>query len=169
MRWFSKKQLWVILIILFSTIVTSSTIFFSTKFSSQFKKNHNSQLEEFITIKINGYVDYPGSYSFKKGVTYKEVLQKAGYNKNSDLSEFDLEKRIDKNLKIFVKAIQSNKIKWKELNDEKELIARGITKSIASKIINLRKAKVSIEWTDLEDISGIGPKTLEKLKKILIL
>lgn len=169
MKWFSKKQLLIILIILFSIIVTSSTIFFSTRLNWQVKKDNNGETEEFITIKINGYVDYPGSYSFKKGVTYIEVLQKAGYGKNSDLSEFDLNKKINKNAKIFVKAIQTSKIKWKDLYDEKELISRGITKSIAGKVINLRKLKVSIEWTDLEQISGIGPKTLEKLKKILIL
>ncbi|MGP1451733.1 MAG: MAG0490 family ComEA-like DNA-binding protein [Metamycoplasmataceae bacterium] len=170
MKRFTKKQWIIILFIIFTISLTSISAFSSIYIQKNKKDNHEyKQNNLYITIKVFGEVKYPGTYTFKKDVTYFEIFKKVGIKNNSDLSSFNLNEKIKENLTIKVLSLKKSKIKWIELNNKEQLINMGISKSISEKIIFLRKKKINITWEDLNEISGIGPKTLEKLKRILIL
>ncbi|WP_282460785.1 hypothetical protein [Mycoplasmopsis bovis] len=63
----------------------------------------------------------------------------------------------------------NNKLNWFEFNNENQLKKFGISKNVAKKLLELRKNKLRIEWDDIRNLKGIGPKTFSKLKKVLIL
>nr|WP_307925147.1 hypothetical protein [Mycoplasmopsis bovis] len=87
-----------------------------------------------------------------------------------------LNKEYKSSEKLFVPFLKNdtvvqnnNKLNWFEFNNENQLKKFGISKNAAKKLLELRKNKLRIEWDDIRNLKGIGPKTFSKLKKVLIL
>lgn len=115
------------------------------------------------------------SITLKKGVKLREILAVVK-EKNADLAKMILNKEYKSSEKLFVPFLKNdtvvqnnNKLNWFEFNNENQLKKFGISKNAAKKLLELRKNKLRIEWDDIRNLKGIGPKTFSKLKKVLIL
>ncbi|MCS4536875.1 hypothetical protein NXS15_01915 [Mycoplasma sp. CSL7475-4] len=122
-------------------------------------------------IKIEGAVLNKGEYIAKKGDKLFDVIKQAQPLSNANLKEIDIGLSINKNMSIFIEYdIEKGPfLDWKLLNKSTQLSRYGIKKSIASKLLKYRKTNNKTTWTKLGQLKGIGPETLKKLRKILIL
>lgn len=86
-----------------------------------------------------------------------------------DTSAFNLDDLAVENKEIYV-PFKDYKLNWEDLRDDSQLILFGIGKGYAKKIFDFKEQKgKQVSWNDISKISGIGPKTIEKLKTFLIL
>lgn len=167
--WKAKsKKFWILFLIFAILIVPIGSVFIHKINNISQSQDNKKDNNEYITIEIYGEIRYPGKYIFAKGTLYKELFSKIGIISTSDLSNLKPNSKMMKDAKINIPKISNGeKILWSELNEISQLLKLGIKKNIAEKIINLRKRKEKVTWQDIENIFGIGPKTLEKLQKIL--
>ncbi|WP_029609060.1 MAG0490 family ComEA-like DNA-binding protein [Mycoplasma simbae] len=134
------------------------------------KTNQNKE----VKVKISGAVLHPGEYEVPINSTLKQALIMAKPRADSDLTSIDQNQKIASNITIkipFKKVNREHKpaISWSQINSLVDLTNLGISKSIAQKLLTHRKNNPSTTWEKINQISGIGSKALEKLKKVLIL
>lgn len=122
-----------------------------------------------VQIKISGAIEKPGEYNVKKGMRLYEAIKLAKPLNNSDLSKLNFDSIINKNLTINIPFQKSSNLNWENFNSTSQLIDKGISKSIASKLLKHRELNRKTTWEEIKNIKSIGLKTLEKLKRILIL
>ncbi|ACF07240.1 Uncharacterised protein [Metamycoplasma arthritidis] len=164
-KW-NKKGKWIFWGIAFTI---SSTILISSYFVINKLKSSKPNEKEFINVTINGAVYYPGEYSLKKGSIVNDLLKLAKLKANADLSKISKTNTLLDSQKFYIPFNKQKKFFISEINDVEILINLGINKKLALKIFNLIKEKGSkITWKDFESIKGLGPKTLEILKKSII-
>ncbi|WP_156933073.1 MAG0490 family ComEA-like DNA-binding protein [Mycoplasmopsis iners] len=126
--------------------------------------------KEAFTIKVKGCIANSLKLSFAKPVKLAEIKNKIKFKSNADIDKINWNKIIDKNFELFVPSKTNTKslIEWASLYSIDQLTIRGINKTIATKLLNLRREKNSnITWEDIFQIKGIGEKTLKKLQEII--
>ncbi|MBZ4212794.1 MAG0490 family ComEA-like DNA-binding protein [Mycoplasma tauri] len=157
-------------VLAFGIIGVSSTIAWK-KHSVEINRisNENNSL---IMIEVKGAVLFPGKHYFKKGVSFKQIIDKVRID-GADISKFDVNKKFDKNEKIFIPFLKfsepKRKIEWKTLSSPQELINVGLHKKYAEKLYELRKVKHIVTWEDIMKIKGIGQKTIKRIQEVLII
>lgn len=121
------------------------------------------------TVVVEGAVKNPGSYTFEKPKTIREIIFSASVLTNADISTLDLEKIISNDYQIIVpyKVGAVEKIKWKDLHSVEQLTELGIKKSIAQIIINHRRQNETTTWEEILALKGIGQVTLAQLKDVI--
>ncbi|MGL4343232.1 MAG: MAG0490 family ComEA-like DNA-binding protein [Metamycoplasmataceae bacterium] len=127
--------------------------------------------EDYVA-KIKGAISFPGSYSFKKGDTLREILAKAELKYEAELKNINLDEIKNENFEIYIPFLDgfSPKIKYSYLNDEAELINYGLPNKIAKIIFKYKESNRGVPtWDEIDLIPGIGPRALEQIKKVLIL
>lgn len=154
--------------------VVTSIAYSSTKTKIVPLDQNNNNTNFYVNVK--GEVEQPNKYYFNSSVSMRVILSLAKPTKFADLDNIDINKVFSTNQTIFIPKKSINKIEnhnkkisWNSINNEKDLTDLGIRPSIAKKLVALRKRKQFVQWSDIEKISGIGPKTLEQLKNILVL
>jgi len=147
-----------------------------------------------VVVDIAGAVKRPGVYTFQEGARVVDALKKAGgLTKKADLDrigeEINQATLLEDEQKLFfpfkVEAVKTSatsqvagssssspqitgKININTANASELDSLPGIGPAYASRIINYRQAHGSFKSIDqLEEISGIGPKTLEKLRDLV--
>ncbi len=160
-------------IVLVAVAASTIAITFESKRTSFSKISPDDS--DVISIDVSGAVLFKGKHYFKKGVKLREILAVVK-EKNADLAKMNLDKEYKSSEKLFVPFLKNdtvvpnnNKLNWFEFNNENQLKKFGISKNAAKKLLQLRKNKLRIEWDDIRNLKGIGPKTFSKLKKVLIL
>lgn len=131
------------------------------------KKNYSIDLT--YQVNVEGAINKPGVYEFKKPKKIREILFQANVQTNADLDAIDLEKIIDYDYDIIVpyKVGTMKKIKWKDLNSVDQLVNLGIKSSVAQTIINHRRQNEVTTWEEILALKGIGPITLAQLKDVI--
>lgn len=125
-----------------------------------------------IVVHIGGEVVKPGVYKCEKKSRLYRVLKKAGgATEKADLDAVNLAFEIHDGEKIIIPSItDSNTKEEKKINinqaKQKELEEiSGVGAVTAQKIIDYRKREGRFrKLSNLTDVSGIGPKTLAKIK-----
>jgi competence protein ComEA len=151
--------------------------------------DENLQSDEKIVVHITGGVAKSGVYELEKGDRVVNALQAAGGRSgDADLSKINLAASIYDGDRIYVPHI-SNSIRKNSINNiesglsgSKDLIdlnradkeeiqeLSGIGPSKAENIIKYReKVGKFTKIKELLNVSGIGPKTMEKIKDDLVL
>lgn len=143
------------------------------KYISNIKNNNKLFIKnknEIITIGISGAIEYPDSYEIKKGTKLLEIIKKARLKSGADLNNIDLNLKLEKNQSINIPFKKDNSISIREVNNVGILEDLGIKKDIAKIILSYFIAKdYLITWQELENLPGVGEKTLTILKNHLII
>lgn len=156
------KKIKIILIVLFSILFfTLSGLYISRE--NFYNISPISNYKEDIKVKISGQVVFPGEKTFKKGTLLKEIIEKFKPLPNSDLSVFKLQEKQFEDLNLEIKKqkpLLSNNLKEEVFKKIK------INKSLLAKIQDffLKNKHREITWEDIEQIPGLGSKSLEKLQ-----
>ncbi|TNK92966.1 hypothetical protein C4M83_01570, partial [Mycoplasmopsis pullorum] len=161
-------KMYLILIILL--LALSATVVIS---------NHNlvqkSSISEKYITKTNEYVyQLSGAVKYAKvssmqPLTYRELFLKAKINETSDISSFSLSSFAKLNDVIFI-PFKDEKINFNDITSPSELVRYGIKIKIAEAIIKLKNDKdTNLTWEDIGNVQGVGPVTLKRLQKYLIL
>lgn len=161
--------------VFFITLFSVSGIIISSSAYIIYKKmnvnNDVNNKEKFVNINISGAVENPGIFKVKKGSLLREVIFKAQALNSADLNAIDFEMILNDSISITIpyNAIGStqNKIKWIDINETAQLIEKGISKTIATEILKLRKESNSVTWSQIDSIPGVGSVTLSKLKEVI--
>jgi competence protein ComEA len=150
------------------------------------EKNENTQREQGIEVGVivdlKGAVLHPGVYKMNEGSRWLDVIQEAGgLTKDADEKKVNLSRKIVDEEVIYIPQIGeemdvaytesgivsegSNKISLNKASKEELLTISGIGPSKAEAIISYRNKHgkfTSVE--DLTNVTGIGSKTLERIK-----
>ena len=143
------------------------------KYISNIKNNNKLFIKnknEIITIGISGAIEYPDLYEIKKGTKLLEIIKRARLKSGADLNNIDLNLKLEKNQLINIPFKKNNSISIREVNNVGILEDLGIKKDIAKIILSYFIAKdYVITWQELENLPGVGEKTLTILKNHLII
>ena len=142
-------------------------------------KSKVSSDDDKIVINIKGAVKNPGIYEFPLNSRVNDALEKAGTLENSDLLPLNLAMFLKDEQDIYVPFIDTvdgtsdsnndgNKDELISINKgtarDLELVP-GIGPVMASNILEYRKSIIRFQTLeDLLNVSGIGEKTLEKMR-----
>ncbi|ENY68665.1 Hypothetical protein MAU_4600 [Metamycoplasma auris 15026] len=168
---FNKKKLFLATgIFLVSSFILISAIFIKKEvIKKEGKKEGKINKDEYVTVNIEGAIEYPGSYDVKKGSTYLDLIRNATLKSNADLGNIDKNKKIEKDEKIFIPFLKNRKVKLKDIKDYQTLVNLGIKAHIAKKVYSYIKQKEIKDWKELLEISGIGEKTYSILVSNIVI
>ncbi|WP_406617126.1 MAG0490 family ComEA-like DNA-binding protein [Mycoplasmopsis adleri] len=176
----AKWNIFLGVVIGIASVGAATSIAFSTSEAKIKPIDKNKESGRFKVV-VKGCVQFPDTYYFDKPTSLKEIFSICHPLNNADLSSFDLNQTYATNTTIVVDKKQnslhnsnneygnSGMLQWSQLNNTNQLTSRGISKSIAQKIINLRKNREYVTWNDISNIKGVGEKTLKKLQSFLSL
>ena len=141
---------------------------------------------------IDGCVNRPGVYSFKKDDRIKDIVDLAGgFTKEADTKSVNLAMKLKDEMKIFVPSknetskLQNHNtensqiVTLKDNNNSTNLVnintadsnklqtLPGIGPSKAKKIIEFREKNQFKKIEELKNVDGIGEKTFESLKSLI--
>lgn len=158
-----KKKVKIILSIFFTILFCVLCGFYITNNNSYNIPTFHKQTQE-IKAKITGSVKFPGEKYFKKGTILKDIFKKFEPLPKSDLSAFKLEEKQFKDINI---EIQNQKPLLVDNLNEETFKTLKLNKKLLIKLKELFQNNKSkkISWENIEQIQGIGLKSLEKLQK----
>ena len=140
---------------------------------------------------IDGCVNKPGVYSFKKDDRLKDIIEQAGgFKQDADTKSVNLAMKLKDEMKIYIPSkSESAKSKDNESNNfgivssqdnSKQNLVNintaditklqtlpGIGPSKAKKIIQFREKNQFKEIEEIKNVDGIGEKTFESLKSLI--
>lgn len=140
---------------------------------------------------IDGCVNRPGVYSFKKDDRIKDIVDLAGgFTKDADTKSVNLAMKLKDEMKIFVPSknetsklqnhnTENSQIVTLKDNNSNNLVnintadsnklqtLPGIGPSKAKKIIEFREKNQFKKIEELKNVDGIGEKTFESLKSLI--
>ncbi|WP_049757053.1 MAG0490 family ComEA-like DNA-binding protein [Mycoplasma crocodyli] len=164
-----KKFIRIIFIFIFlaSTCSIFYIVFFDYKIIKESKKIESNNTYIYIT---KGAFKNNDKHISSMQLTYRELFFIQGLLPEANIDSFELSNLAPVNSEIFV-PFNNSLIKWNNIHEINDLVIRGISYKYASLIVNFKNKTTirNITWQDLNDINGIGPKTIEKLKTFLIL
>ncbi|MGL5205696.1 MAG: MAG0490 family ComEA-like DNA-binding protein [Metamycoplasmataceae bacterium] len=123
--------------------------------------------EKYIAT-ITGAVNKPGDYEFKKDQTIREIIFKANVKYSADINLLNLETKQNQSFEINVpyKIGEIPKLKYSEITTINQLKAIGVKDNIAKILIKYKNENKGIPtWEEIDNLSGIGEKTLAFLKE----
>jgi competence protein ComEA len=139
-----------------------------------------------IVVDIKGAVARPGVYEIKDAARVNEVVAMAGgFTKEADQTKVNLAAKVHDEMMIYVPARgetnipsiddslirsnDSNKIHINTASEEEILQLPGIGPAKAAAIIAYREEHGPFQKVeDLSNVTGIGEKTLEKIKEHIV-
>ena len=140
---------------------------------------------------IDGCVNKPGVYSFKKDDRIKDIIDLAGgFTKDADTKSVNLAMKLKDEMKIFIPSkneisklqnhnTENSQIVTLKDNNSTNLVnintadsnklqtLPGIGPSRAKKIIEFREKNQFKKIEELKNVDGIGEKTFESLKSLI--
>lgn len=104
-----------------------------------------------IVVDVQGAVQKPGVYHVKDKAIIQEVIQTAGgFTANADLKQINQAKRVVDQMQVYI-PIKGEKVTPTSTNSSNDTQNK--------KIVNINTATVD----DFKDVTGIGPKKAEKV------
>lgn len=130
-----------------------------------------------ISVKIEGQVLHPGTYSISTTSTIGELIEKAGgLLASADKSAINENAVIGDRTRIYIPTIAGYsdscileeaipKVNINSASVEELASINGISLSLAEKIVDYRNQNGNFETIeDIQNVSGIGEKTYEKIR-----
>ncbi|VEU68224.1 MAG0490 family ComEA-like DNA-binding protein [Mycoplasmopsis pulmonis] len=151
-------------LLLVSALVVVLASFFIYSFSVNNSKTTIEKSDK-ITITLKGAFKYPGIKLVKRQASLRTIFKEAGLMTNADLEGINLESSAIEN-KVYKIQLKSNveKIRWDQITQEL-LKSWSIKSNIIEKLIKLKDTGAKVSWKEIDSINGIGPITLNILKK----
>ncbi|MDU5807766.1 MAG: helix-hairpin-helix domain-containing protein [Finegoldia magna] len=171
-----------------SIVDTKQTENINNQSETEKRENEDNSLK---MCQIDGCVNRPGVYSFKKDDRIKDIVDLAGgFTKEADTKSVNLAMKLKDEMKIFVPS-KNETSKLQNHNTENSQIVTlkdnnstnlvnintadsnklqtlpGIGPSKAKKIIEFREKNQFKKIEELKNVDGIGEKTFESLKSLI--
>lgn len=153
------------------------------------KEEKNEELNSLFKVDIKGAVKNPGVYSAQKGERVVDLITKAGgFTENADQNQVNLAQYVEDEMVIYVpqkgeisesitnssfstsanSSSNQGKININKANETELQTIPGIGPSKAKAIIEYREQNGPFQQIeDIQNVSGIGEKTFEKLKDFI--
>ena len=158
------------------------------------KSENNTQYREdnsTTMCQIDGCVNKPGVYSFKKDDRIKDIVELAGgFTQDADTKSVNLAMKLKDEMKVYIPSktetskAQNNNIESSDIvtikdNNSNSLVnintadsnklqtLPGIGPSKAKKIIEFREKNQFKKIEEIKNVDGIGDKTFESLKSLI--
>lgn len=165
----------------------------STESINEKSENNTQNREDNSTTmcQIDGCVNKPGVYSFKKDDRIKDIVELAGgFTQDADTKSVNLAMKLKDEMKVYVPSktetskAQNNNIESSDIvtikdNNSNSLVnintadsnklqtLPGIGPSKAKKIIEFREKNQFKKIEEIKNVDGIGDKTFESLKSLI--
>ena len=165
----------------------------STESINEKSENNTQKREDNSTTmcQIDGCVNKPGVYSFKKDDRIKDIVELAGgFTQDADTKSVNLAMKLKDEMKIYIPSktetskAQNNDRHSSDIvtikdNNSSSLVnintadsnklqtLPGIGPSKAKKIIEFREKKQNKKIEEIKNVDGIGDKTFESLKSLI--
>lgn len=165
----------------------------STESINEKSENNTQNIEDNSTTmcQIDGCVNKPGVYSFKKDDRIKDIVKLAGgFTQDADTKNVNLAMKLKDEMKIHIPSktetskeqnndTQSSDIVTIKDNNSSNLVnintadsnklqtLPGIGPSKAKKIIEFREKNQFKKIEEIKNVDGIGDKTFESLKSLI--
>ena len=171
-----------------SIVDTKQTENINNQSETEKRENEDNSLK---MCQIDGCVNRPGVYSFKKDDRIKDIVDLAGgFTKEADTKSVNLAMKLKDEMKIFVPS-KNETSKLQNHNTENSQIVTlkdnnstnlvnintadrnklqtlpGIGPSKAKKIIEFREKNQFKKIEEIKNVDGIGEKTFESLKSLI--
>lgn len=154
-------------------------------------ENKENEYNSSKMCQIDGCVNKPGVYSFKKDDRIKDIIDLAGgFTKDADTKSVNLAMKLKDEMKIFIPSkneiskLQNHNTENSQIitlkdNNSTNLVnintadsnklqtLPGIGPSKAKKIIEFREKNQFKKIEELKNVDGIGEKTFESLKSLI--
>ncbi|CAJ2234365.1 helix-hairpin-helix domain-containing protein [Companilactobacillus paralimentarius] len=115
------------------------------------KTDSKAKEPQMIVVDVQGAVQKPGVYHVKDKAIIQEVIQTAGgFAANADLKQINQAKRVVDQMQVYI-PIKGEKVTPTSTNSSNDTQNK--------KIVNINTATVD----DFKDVTGIGPKKAEKV------
>ncbi|WP_435130614.1 MAG0490 family ComEA-like DNA-binding protein [Mycoplasma sp. 6243] len=162
-----KAKIFKYIISIILIAATLGTLSYFTFFATP---QQNTAKKEMIKRYIlKGAVKQTGIHESSSPLTYRQLFFITKLLPDGDVSAFKLDDLAIENKEIYV-PFKNHQLNWEDLHSINQLTSYGISKSYAQKIIDYKESKgYTTTWDELSKISGIGQKTIEKLRTFLIL
>lgn len=171
-----------------SVVDTKQTENINNQSEAEKRENEDSSSK---MCQIDGCVNRPGVYSFKKDDRIKDIVDLAGgFTKEADTKSVNLAMKLKDEMKIFVPSknetsklqnhnTENSQIVTLKDNNSNNLVnintadsnklqtLPGIGPSKAKKIIEFREKNQFKKIEELKNVDGIGEKTFESLKSLI--
>lgn len=158
------------------------------------KSENNTQKREdnsMTMCQIDGCVNKPGVYSFKKDDRIKDIVELAGgFTQDADTKSVNLAMKLKDEMKIYIPSKtetskaqnndrhssdivtikdnnSSNLVNINTADSNKLQTLPGIGPSKAKKIIEFREKNQFKKIEEIKNVDGIGDKTFESLKSLI--
>lgn len=165
----------------------------STDSINEKSENNTQNREDNSTTmcQIDGCVNKPGVYSFKKDDRIKDIVELAGgFTQDADTKSVNLAMKLKDEMKVYIPSktetskAQNNNIESSDIvtikdNNSNSLVnintadsnklqtLPGIGPSKAKKIIEFREKNQFKKIEEIKNVDGIGDKTFESLKSLI--
>ncbi|MDU1399219.1 helix-hairpin-helix domain-containing protein [Finegoldia magna] len=165
----------------------------STESINEKSENNTQNREDNSTTmcQIDGCVNKPGVYSFKKDDRIKDIVELAGgFTQDADTKSVNLAMKLKDEMKVYIPSktetskAQNNNIESSDIvtikdNNSNSLVnintadsnklqtLPGIGPSKAKKIIEFREKNQFKKIEEIKNVDGIGDKTFESLKSLI--
>ena len=165
----------------------------STESINEKSENNTQNREDNSTTmcQIDGCVNKPGVYSFKKDERIKDIVELAGgFTQDADTKSVNLAMKLKDEMKVYIPSktetskAQNNNIESSDIvtikdNNSNSLVnintadsnklqtLPGIGPSKAKKIIEFREKNQFKKIEEIKNVDGIGDKTFESLKSLI--
>lgn len=137
-----------------------------TEVSSQSKTEESEKDKSKVTVDVKGAVVKPGVYTLKAGTRVTDAIKAAGgMTEDADAKSVNLAASLSDEEVIYV-ATKDGKINLNTATSEELQTISGIGAKRAEDIIAYRESHGGFQSVDdLKNVSGIGDKTLDKIRE----
>ncbi|WP_438340832.1 MAG0490 family ComEA-like DNA-binding protein [Mycoplasma sp. 125] len=158
-----KKFILTASFFIISSVVLISGVVVKTEIIDKWHHNKSSFKSNYITVFIEGAVEYPGEYTLKDGANYFDLIRESILKIGADLQKINKSQLLKNNERVFIPFTKNKKLKITDINDLQILINLGIKTNIAKKVFEYIKERNVKNWDDLLQLPGIGEKTYQIL------
>ncbi|ATO30792.1 hypothetical protein CO229_01505 [Mycoplasmopsis bovirhinis] len=151
----------ILLIFIFLFSVAGTIVVLQVYINKPKDEQYNNE-EKIHVYYVSGAVVNDGVIKSTKKLTYRELLFQAKVQDLADLSNFKLNNFVPDSSKIHV-PFSDTKLRWIDFENIKQISPLKLSNKISQALLDYRKENPKTTWKKIEQISGIGTKTLEKL------
>ncbi|PAK21431.1 hypothetical protein CJJ23_02165 [Mycoplasmopsis agassizii] len=154
-------------IILVAISATVGVYFFKDQIFPVVQKETPAEKDK-VVVTFIGNVEKPGKYIFDKDTSLRKALNTVKIKANSAMKGLDLNQLLtDGKSYTILKNLKENN----HFSDISEVALKklGLRSNQITELLKYKNSKTTYTWEEIENLPGIGSKSIEKIKEIYII
>ena len=163
----TKKMLNILISSVVCVLAVLCYLLYHFNFFQSSSSSENSKLPKVFNVYISGAVQLQKNFEVKPKTKIYQIIKLAHPLEGIDWSAINQNFEITKDQSIIVpfKEGFKPKINAKDGLSEFEISQLEVSANIKDKLVNLFESNKNVTWNDIDQISGVGSKTLQSLKE----